>query len=222
MPGAADLVPFRVEVAEEVLEDLRDRLARTRWPDQLPGTGWSYGTDLDYLPRSVRLLADGLRLAQGRGGAQRLPAVRDDRRRPPGALPARALARARRHPDGPHPRMARLGHRVPLGHRTADRPGRPRRRPRRCVPSRRTVAARIRLLRPDHRDRCRRSRHRHCLRRADGEAGLRQLRRPGRRHRRNDLDAARRDRRRPRRRGPREPAPASSPRPNQPAGGAGR
>ena len=28
---------------------LRERLARTRWPDQIPGSGWGYGTDLAYL-----------------------------------------------------------------------------------------------------------------------------------------------------------------------------
>ena len=32
-----------------MLDDLRDRLARTRWPDQIPGSGWGYGTDLAYL-----------------------------------------------------------------------------------------------------------------------------------------------------------------------------
>jgi epoxide hydrolase len=44
-----DIRPFRVEVPDAVLEDLRDRLARTRWPDQIPGSGWGYGTDLAYL-----------------------------------------------------------------------------------------------------------------------------------------------------------------------------
>jgi pimeloyl-ACP methyl ester carboxylesterase len=44
-----DIRPFRVEVPAEVLDDLRDRLARTRWPDQIPGSGWGYGTDLAYL-----------------------------------------------------------------------------------------------------------------------------------------------------------------------------
>ena len=44
-----DIRPFRVEVPEAVLEDLRERLARTRWPDQIPGSGWDYGTDLAYL-----------------------------------------------------------------------------------------------------------------------------------------------------------------------------
>ena len=41
--------PFRVEVADEVIDDLRDRLARTRWPDQIPGTTWEYGCDLTTL-----------------------------------------------------------------------------------------------------------------------------------------------------------------------------
>jgi microsomal epoxide hydrolase len=43
------LTPFRVEVPDAVLDDLRDRLARTRWPDQIEGSGWGYGTDLAYL-----------------------------------------------------------------------------------------------------------------------------------------------------------------------------
>jgi pimeloyl-ACP methyl ester carboxylesterase len=41
--------PFTVAVPNAVLADLRERLERTRWPDQLPGTGWSYGTDTAYL-----------------------------------------------------------------------------------------------------------------------------------------------------------------------------
>src|SRR5205823_5064695 len=45
----AEIRPFRVEVSEADLDDLRERLARTRWPDQIPGSGWDYGTDLRYL-----------------------------------------------------------------------------------------------------------------------------------------------------------------------------
>jgi len=41
--------PFRAGVPDDVLADLSDRLARTRWPDQVPGTGWDLGTDSDYL-----------------------------------------------------------------------------------------------------------------------------------------------------------------------------
>jgi microsomal epoxide hydrolase len=40
---------FEIRVPDEVLADLRERLARTRWPDQIPGSGWDYGTDLAYL-----------------------------------------------------------------------------------------------------------------------------------------------------------------------------
>ena len=40
---------MRIEVPEEVLDDLRRRLAATRFPDQIPGSGWDYGTDGAYL-----------------------------------------------------------------------------------------------------------------------------------------------------------------------------
>ncbi|MFB6170934.1 MAG: epoxide hydrolase family protein [Haloarculaceae archaeon] len=47
---ASDAVePFEVEVADSEVADLRRRLADARWPDQLPGAGWAYGTDRDYL-----------------------------------------------------------------------------------------------------------------------------------------------------------------------------
>jgi pimeloyl-ACP methyl ester carboxylesterase len=38
--------PFAVSVSEPAIADLRARLGRTRWPDQLPDAGWEYGTDL--------------------------------------------------------------------------------------------------------------------------------------------------------------------------------
>lgn len=44
-----EIRPFRIEVPDTVLDDLRERLSRTRWPDQIPGSGWGYGTDLAYL-----------------------------------------------------------------------------------------------------------------------------------------------------------------------------
>lgn len=45
---------FKVSVPEEVLTDLRDRLARTRYPNQLEAVGWSQGVSLDYLQAIVR------------------------------------------------------------------------------------------------------------------------------------------------------------------------
>jgi hypothetical protein len=41
--------PFSIDVPQRDLEDLRDRLARTRWPDEIPGVGWSRGVPLGYL-----------------------------------------------------------------------------------------------------------------------------------------------------------------------------
>ena len=41
--------PFTIEVADAELEDLRERLGRTRWPQPLPGVGWERGVPVDYL-----------------------------------------------------------------------------------------------------------------------------------------------------------------------------
>ena len=41
--------PFRCHVPDEVIADLKVRLARIRWPDQLDGAGWDYGTERGYL-----------------------------------------------------------------------------------------------------------------------------------------------------------------------------
>ena len=41
--------PFQIHVAEHVLDDLRARLVRTRWPDQIPGMAWKQGTELSWL-----------------------------------------------------------------------------------------------------------------------------------------------------------------------------
>ncbi len=41
--------PFEIRVDEALLADLRDRLARTRFPQQIAGTGWEYGVPTDYL-----------------------------------------------------------------------------------------------------------------------------------------------------------------------------
>jgi pimeloyl-ACP methyl ester carboxylesterase len=42
-------VPFTLRMPDADLADLRERLARTRLPDQAPGEPWTYGTDVAYL-----------------------------------------------------------------------------------------------------------------------------------------------------------------------------
>lgn len=43
--------PFRIAIADAALDELHDRLDRTRWPDELPDVGWAYGVPLDYLSK---------------------------------------------------------------------------------------------------------------------------------------------------------------------------
>lgn len=45
--------PFALHVPEHALADLRERLARARWPDEPPLPPWSTGTSVDYLRRLV-------------------------------------------------------------------------------------------------------------------------------------------------------------------------
>jgi epoxide hydrolase len=44
-----EITPFTVNIPQADLDDLRDRLARTRWTGELPGVGWSRGVPLHYL-----------------------------------------------------------------------------------------------------------------------------------------------------------------------------
>ncbi|PKB72993.1 MAG: multidrug MFS transporter [SAR202 cluster bacterium Io17-Chloro-G7] len=48
-----DVQPFKIEVAEETLTDLQERLAQTRWSDEIPRSDWDYGTNLSYLRELV-------------------------------------------------------------------------------------------------------------------------------------------------------------------------
>jgi pimeloyl-ACP methyl ester carboxylesterase len=41
--------PFRIEIPQDDLDYLHDRLANARWPGELPGVGWSRGIPLDHL-----------------------------------------------------------------------------------------------------------------------------------------------------------------------------
>lgn len=45
--------PFTIAVPQAALDDLQMRLAQTRWPDEIPGSGWSYGSNLAYMKEVV-------------------------------------------------------------------------------------------------------------------------------------------------------------------------
>jgi microsomal epoxide hydrolase len=55
----AAIRPFTVEIPRSELDDLRARLAATRWPEPAPGRGWDYGTDVDWLRALCEYWADG-------------------------------------------------------------------------------------------------------------------------------------------------------------------
>ena len=44
-----NIQPFEVNIPQADLDDLHERLTRTRWSDELPGVGWSRGVPLGYL-----------------------------------------------------------------------------------------------------------------------------------------------------------------------------
>src|SRR5271163_1602999 len=54
-----EVVPFRIDVPEAELADLRHRLAQTRWPEREPVDDWSQGVPLAYLRDLCGYWADG-------------------------------------------------------------------------------------------------------------------------------------------------------------------
>ncbi|GLH98180.1 epoxide hydrolase N-terminal domain-containing protein [Phytohabitans aurantiacus] len=64
--------PFQVQVPESDLDELRTRLARTRWPEPAPVPGWAQGVPLDVLRDLCRYWAQDY---QWRAAEARLNAV---------------------------------------------------------------------------------------------------------------------------------------------------
>ena len=51
-------MPFKIHVPDEMLRDLKERLARTRFPNEIEGSGWDHGTNLGYLKELVAYWRD--------------------------------------------------------------------------------------------------------------------------------------------------------------------
>lgn len=51
--SSAAIVPFSINIPQADIDDLRLRLSMTRFPDQITGSGWDYGTDTAYLRELV-------------------------------------------------------------------------------------------------------------------------------------------------------------------------
>jgi pimeloyl-ACP methyl ester carboxylesterase len=57
--AGGEIRPFRIEIPQAELDDLRERLGRARWPDELPGEGWSRGVPAGYLRELAEYWRDG-------------------------------------------------------------------------------------------------------------------------------------------------------------------
>lgn len=55
---AQEIRPFKIEVPEAELVDLKQRLARTRWPDEIDEAGWDYGVPLGTMKELVAYWRD--------------------------------------------------------------------------------------------------------------------------------------------------------------------
>ncbi|NBE83143.1 epoxide hydrolase family protein [Micromonospora rubida] len=54
-----EIRPFRIDVPQSALDDLADRLGRTRWGQPLPGNDWERGVPVEYLRQLARYWASG-------------------------------------------------------------------------------------------------------------------------------------------------------------------
>lgn len=50
--------PFKIDIAQPELDDLKARLAQTRFPDEVEDAGWDYGTSIPFLRRLVEHWSD--------------------------------------------------------------------------------------------------------------------------------------------------------------------
>ena len=124
MPG--EVTEFRVEIGPDAIADLRDRLARTRWPEARDRRRLVAGHPARVRAGAVRLL--GATATTGAAAEARLNAFPQFRTEIDG-LGIHFLHVRSPHADAlplvHHPRLAGFGRRVPQGHRAADR-SRPR------------------------------------------------------------------------------------------------
>ena len=178
---ATAIRPFRVEVPEEELDELRRRIAATRWPTKELVDDRSQGVQLATIQALARYWATDY---DWRACEAKLNALPQFTTEIDGVdihfIHVQVAARGRVAADH-DARLARLGHRAARGRRPAHRPDRARRTRRGRVPPRAAVPARLRLLRRADRARLERRPRRAGLGGADAPPRLHPLRRPGRR-----------------------------------------
>jgi hypothetical protein len=164
--------PFQVSIPKADLEDLHERLARTRWPDELPGVGWSRGVPLGYLKELTEYWQHEYDWHQWEAKLDEYPQFTTTidgqnihflhvRSPEPGALP---LIMSHGYPSSVVEFLSILG---PLTD-----PARPRRRPGRRLPRGGAVDSGLRVLRPSAANRLGRAAHHQGMGQADGPPRL--------------------------------------------------
>ena len=74
--GSAEVLPFRIDIPDEDLADLRQRLQRTRWPEPATVDDWSQGVPLGYVQDLCRYWTDGYRWRDREAALNRFPQYR--------------------------------------------------------------------------------------------------------------------------------------------------
>ena len=129
--AASGIRPFTIEIPEADLEDLRARIAATRWPERETVADQSQGVQSETMQELARYWATDYDWRNVRGEAERPAAVHDRDRRPRHPLHPRPFAARERAAAHHHARLARLGHRDAQRRRSAHRPDGARRQRRR-------------------------------------------------------------------------------------------
>ena len=73
--NSEEIVPFVYHAPQSALDDLKQRLKQTRWPEHETTNDWSEGVPLEKLRALVEYLAHRLRLATLRGSVKSFPTV---------------------------------------------------------------------------------------------------------------------------------------------------
>jgi pimeloyl-ACP methyl ester carboxylesterase len=68
--------PFRIEIPDATLTDLRERIGRTRWPREIPGAGWEFGANTAYLKELLAFWGGRFDWRVSEEGLNRLPQFR--------------------------------------------------------------------------------------------------------------------------------------------------
>ncbi len=168
--------PFRVDVPEAELTDLRRRLKATRLPEKEPVADMSQGVPLATIEKLTRYWATEYRLAQVRREVQRLPGLHHRDRRPGLPLHSCSLETRERPSDHRHARLARLDHRTAQNHRATDQSDSTRWKRLGRIPCRRPVDAGLRILGKADLDRLGPRPHSQRLGGVDDSSGLHTLR----------------------------------------------